>query len=698
MKYERKLCALVLILALLAGCGAGKESPTIASQVQESAAPAETAVVEAPQTTASPVEQTGYGYTAEEQELEEGSFSQLVLVQETPWLVQQQENTLLLRNLEQGTELSVALEASVLGACGTDEGILLCLEENGAYSLRQVDHQGNLSESVVFQADNGYPAGLAVDGSGYRYVLSGQQVIVLSPAGKAVSSLALSDGSVGMRLSTLSGGQVVLTSAGNGSGTAVRLLNTESIGKALTDSQSSFRCFGGYTALLSGGGNLYTMDTETNQMDTLLNWVDSGIDPGTITDCLGVSQDKIWYISSSESGAVLGCLSRVAASELPQREIIRLGLGASVNSALASRITALAVAYNNAQESRCVHLVDYSLYEDGDQRLQEDAEDLDVLVGDSCLMDGVSLMDLEALYDQEVGTATILSGVQNATESDRLPVSFYIETLAGRSDLVGEQQGWTPQEFSDILAQHTDLAVLKMCNSYDTLNQLLRGYIGTVPGIAPLLEACSRIPVDDQELYQLEANNSTDDALKCVEDGTLLLAQAELTDFMDFRELSAQVGQQLVYKGYPSESGNGTTLKFTAFLGISQSSVQIEGAWELIKKVLADSGEFLGEQGLGFPILQDDFMELAQSATQKITYQDENGDTVEQDPTIWVNGVAQSVSPFTQEEIQELLSWLDVASGSYDPQGHGWLTAGADALKQVIENGTNPTDAAEAIE
>lgn len=75
-----------------------------------------------------------------------------------------------------------------------------------------------------------------------------------------------------------------------------------------------FLSYGGYQALLSGGGNLYAMDPETNQMEVLLNWVDSGVDPGILADCIGGSQERIWYLTSSEAGMVLGVLQRTAAA------------------------------------------------------------------------------------------------------------------------------------------------------------------------------------------------------------------------------------------------------------------------------------------------------------------------------------------------------------------------------------------------
>lgn len=696
----RRGCALATTLCmLLTGCSLGSGDSSTETSTETAAASATAPAVEAPQTTASPVEQTGYGYVAEEaQEIDGAILEKLVLLGEKPWLVTQQESGgMTLRNLETGEQVQPELSGTILAACGYDTGVWCCVEQDGSISLRQYDSNGPNTSTVELSLDDAYPSDLAVDGNGYFYVLSSDRVLVYSGNGKNVSSLTLPTGSVGMRLASLSDGQVVLTSSESGKGNAVRLLTTESIGKNLTDASSPFLSYSGYGALLSGGGNLYVMDTENNQMETLLNWVDSGVDSSILADCIAGSPDTIWYVTSNETGMKLGSIRRVEASALSQRETVTVGVSGSLDAALTGRITAMAAQYNQSQQEKSIHLVDYSLYADGDQRLSQDAGDLDLVVGAEEVMDAADLMDLTELYDDQVGADTLLAGVQNATAADRLPLSFLIETLYGSNTLVGDSEGWTPQEFADAVSAHTDVAVLKMCNSYDALSVLLQGCAGSTEGIAPLLEACSAIPVEDQALYALAANSSTDDEAVCVKNGTLLLGQAELKDFMDLRQLSAQVGDSLVYKGYPAESGNGTMLKFTAYLGISKGSQHAQAAWDFLKQIVMDSSDFLGAQGLGFPVLEQDFMTMAESAAKKVTFQNDSGETVEQDPTIWVDGTAMSVSPFTETEIQDLLTWINGGSGAYGCS-QTRLETGNQALKDVIENGTDAAKAAKEIQ
>ena len=443
----RRGCALATTLCmLLTGCSLGSGDSSTETSTETAAASATAPAVEAPQTTASPVEQTGYGYVAEEaQEIDGAILEKLVLLGEKPWLVTQQENGgMTLRNLETGEQAQPELSGTILAACGYDTGVWCCVEQDGSISLRQYDSNGLNTSTVELSLDDAYPSDLAVDGNGYFYVLSSDRVLVYSGNGKNVSSLTLPTGSVGMRLASLSDGQVVLTSSESGKGNAVRLLTTESIGKNLTDASSPFLSYSGYGALLSGGGNLYVMDTENNQMETLLNWVDSGVDSSILADCIAGSPDTIWYVTSDETGMKLGSLRRVEASALSQRETVTVGVSGSLDAALTGRITAMAAQYNQSQQEKSIHLVDYSLYADGDQRLSQDAGDLDLVVGTEEVMDAADLMDLTELYDDQVGADTLLAGVQNATAADRLPLSFLIETLYGSDTLVGDSEGSDP--------------------------------------------------------------------------------------------------------------------------------------------------------------------------------------------------------------------------------------------------------------
>ena len=141
MKHQY-LCrglALALSLSLLAACGMpGAESGQESGPAETAAAPTAGAQVEAPQTTASPVEQTGYGYVAgEETNLGSPSFQRLVRKGDGVLLLMQGENgTVTLEDPDSGEAHDVSgLPGTLFGAsagsgtlwCGTQEGSTVTL-------------------------------------------------------------------------------------------------------------------------------------------------------------------------------------------------------------------------------------------------------------------------------------------------------------------------------------------------------------------------------------------------------------------------------------------------------------------------------------------------------------------------------------------------------------------------------------------
>ena len=120
LKFRRGCALATTLCMLLTGCslGAGSSEEKAASSV---AAPSNAPAVEAPQTTASPVEQTGFGYEASGamQVIDGAIFEKLVLLGGSPWLVTQQEDGgLSLENLDSGSSVQPEMNGTVLAACG----------------------------------------------------------------------------------------------------------------------------------------------------------------------------------------------------------------------------------------------------------------------------------------------------------------------------------------------------------------------------------------------------------------------------------------------------------------------------------------------------------------------------------------------------------------------------------------------------
>jgi hypothetical protein len=688
MKITGKSRLLGLFLALgllLSACGEAAQSAAEPSPSKTPAAAQTTGAV-VPQTTASPQEQTGYGYEIAygDLALSDGQAAGLFALDGQVYLdVLTDSGSHRACTLDGQTWLDLP-EADVLALAPAGDTLWYCLET--ADGLEAVS-----SEKQVALENTGsiYPLGMAVGGDGNFYFLLGSSVQIYSASGKLLSDLPLAQGQVPVSIRTLGNGEILLNTwkvSENGvQGGSVALVNTESIGASLTDTATAYSVYGGWdsTALLSGGGNLYTLDTETGDMESLLGWIDCDVDPSAITAVCALDGTEIQVLTTTQTETQRVSLTQVPASELEEKTTITLGL-VSLSQGLRDQLTAATVAFNRENSDFRVRLVDYSLYQDGEAMLAQDLGTLDLVVAPWADLDQAQLLDLRTLFDQELGEDTLIQGLSQVLDQENgtvLPLYFTLQTLVGTQAQLGAEPGWTPAEFAAAVLADPDRAVLQYCNAYDTLDALLAA---DPADYASLLTAAAALPVEDQDLYALAGNQDT--AAACLADGTLLLETAEISSLLDLKTLVAQVGQDLVCKGYPTETGNGTLLEIPVGLGISAASEHREEAWELLKKLVADMGDYLRQETLGFPIRQEDFDQMAQETMTGL-----EGDTL----VLWVDGEPVEADAFTQDQVEEFLQLIADNSGLAQT---GKSASARAALRQVLESGTDPAEAAKSIQ
>lgn len=708
MKSKRMtgLLALTLTLSLLLGACGDKTQSSIPDSAFGTQAPQTTAAAaQVPQTTASPAEQTGFGYEMTLETLGlDVQVTGLIPLGDTIYVTAWRDmDTMELYTLA-GERIDLPEAEGGIRAIAWDSEKFWLL--TGAGAMVPVNPDGTQAgDPVTLEGAGDFDdEKAAVDGDGNFYLLSGANILVYNAAGKQLSELPYQG--IILDLARMAGGQVLInrrTDSGYYESEAkslISLVNTESIGASLTDS-GAYRVYPGWEgkALLSGGGNLYTLDPETGEMETLLGWVDSGVDPGTITALGALGPERIETViwpQGEETQRVT--LTQVPASELKEKTVITVGLGDlgvmdmidSQDTELRDAITAQAVAFNRESADCRIRLVDYSIYEDGDARLQEDLQDLDLVITREAALEGMT--DLSALFDEELNLDAMVSGVPEVLEAEgmtSLPLYFTVKTLVGTKTTLGEGEGWTPAEFLETVKSHPDTAVLQFCNAYDTLDALLAAAGGAVEDYGSLLEAASLVPVDDGAIYDL-AGNGAGSAYGYLKAGSLLMLETELCQFTDLLTLRASVGEDLVLKGYPTDRGNGAALELPLRLAIPAESQHKDEAWAFLKEVLTGSGEILSQMGVGFPVLETDFAALGQEAMDSVTYENASGNQV---TTVWVDGEAVEAEPLTQADIDGFREYCAGSSGT--AAGSDSLRDSArSALRRVLEEGAEPQSAA----
>lgn len=713
MKQQMRLRLLGLVMALgllLSACGEPADVTTTPDSGAAPQTPQETAAV-VPQTTASPQEQTGFAYEAQWQELSlpDAYPERLFFVGDSLMLEASTDSgrrTVYLP--ETGAEVAAeGLPGNVLAIAPGADCLWYCVETGDGLSVCSVPAEGgSVRETISLGGSGGFfPYTMAVDGDGVFYLMNADTVCVYSAAGKKVSDFALGS-ERGMGLTRLSGGQVVLsTQTLQDDGTyygSVALLNSESIGSSITEKSSTYRVYAGWDglALLNDGGGLYTLDTEANTIEAVLDWIDTDVNPEELVSVAARDRETVYLISSTQTGIRLGTVKQVPAGE--QRETV-INLGFYVwHPEEVSAISALAVNFNQSQSDFRVHLVNYNNYSDGQERLLADAGDLDLVLTSQTGLEGMELADLTAFFDDQVGESTLLPWVYRGLTAQgavtAMPQYFTVSTLVGKKSLLGETEGWTPKELAETAAAHPEAALLQYCNAYDALQTLLEPAGTYVTDFASVLEAAGTLPVAEDAIYELPANLQSS-ALPGVADGTLLLEPMEISGFDTLLGLYAALGEELVLKGYPADSGNGCILRGSPLdcLAIPAASRHQQEAWSFLKAILTDETMVQLQRSMGFPVLEAAFEQTAQEAMEGLRYADESGNAVVTGGQVTLDGKTYEVEPLTQAQLEKFRAYLEGACGFGDDSGMGLVQQARDALKRVLEEGVSPEDAAKDI-
>ncbi len=96
---------------------------------------------------------------------------------------------------------------------------------------------------------------------------------------------------------------------------------------------------------------------------------------------------------------------------------------------------------------------------------------------------------------------------------------------------------------------------------------------------------------------------------------------------------------------------------------MSSKSKNKDGVWQFLRYFLTE--EYQEKDNYGWPLSLKQAELMAQKAQKKPTYEDENGNQVEYDETYNINGVDIVIEPMTQEEVEEVLGFMQSVDQLY---------------------------------
>lgn len=440
--------------------------------------------------------------------------------------------------------------------------------------LRKLDpNTGKQMNSCVIENEDG----LEFMGS-CLMILSGGQVLCTSS--DRLTAVSLTDGKT-EKTSEYGGKINKLISLGGDTAAVWGIRNGESLvtqfdketlefGQSISLPDDADDVYGGnaeYICFYSRGLNLYGISRDSGMSRKIMSWTESEINRYKITSDVLFSDngtislvydDSILTLDRTE---YLGDSYIKIASDNPSYALQELVSNFNRSSTLKFVIT------DNAEEADIIELTGASF-----RKMARNGQ-------------------LEDLYkyideDRELSREDFFGSVLKAAEINGglycTAAGFAIETAVGNSAQVGDDCGWTYEEFTDCLNAHPGMEAFDAFATYDELkSQMMKVEGYDRPEIGSLAERCKGRGWNSDE-------DNTD--LRLI-NGRQLLLRTTLYNFEDAVREGYQFGEdaQIAYKGYPCSSGSGSLFEIYSIndggnFAISSASTKKEEAWQFVRQ------------------------------------------------------------------------------------------------------------------
>ena len=382
-----------------------------------------------------------------------------------------------------------------------------------------------------------------------------------------------------------------------------------------------------------------------------------------------------------------GIFEYVRPEDIPDKAVVILA-GLTVNADIKKRV----IHYNRENSQYRVVVKEYESSEKlnldivsghmPDILMAEGLPNGDALPLESYIKKGL-IADVGALIekDEELSGQEFMGNVFDAYSVDGklmyVVPSFTISTMAVRTSLVGDGNGWSMEKMAEVLEGMGPNAQLLNGLNRDTFLEKVMRYRGNdfidretgkcafdsqefidIMEFAYALPEERRFAGETEEAYQLQY----------LRNRTLLLELPVSTFSPDvderlFFRLNGYLGGDYVFAGFPAAStesagdGKGAIISGENLMALSARSENEAGAWDFARYYLTE--EYQKSLEIGLPVRKALFEEWAREETRRSYYMDENGERVEYDLTIYRNGEEIVVPPLDQEQLEELIAYVE---------------------------------------
>lgn len=574
---------------------------------------------------------------------------------------------------------------------------LVCWNEAGE-KLWSTDMMEGIPEEDYFYANN-----ILIDKDGILWVNGGQYLKAFNTQGKQIKQAKLEEEASGSLFMDRDGNIFVRTWNEDYTKQFRQDVdkNTLALG-AKEDFPQNIYSYGisqegtVYDFILSDSTSIYGYNYGDAQPVELMDTVDSDMYSGNLSNVRLINDTQFiaLYHDPMDWSACIGLFTKVPPEEVKDKIAIVLAC-MYTDYDMRKRV----VDFNKTNETYRIQIKDYQSYSTPEDYLAGYTQmNNDIIAGnipdimivdsqmpiDSYIAKGL-IADLNPLLenDPELNREDYLENILDTFSMDgKLYVmvpSFQVSTIVGKTSIVGERDGWTMQEFKEVMAAQPEgtnsfSETTKEGMLYTALMMTKDEYIDAdtgacyfdSQGFVELLEFVNEFPTEiDYSTW--EDNNYWLEMQSAYRENRTILLNRHFSTYHDFNRVEkGEFGEDITIVGFPTESRNGNAIIPSLQLALSAKSGSQEGAWEFIRYYLTD--EYQENLDYQFPVKKTALEKLEQEAMERPYWEDEEGNKEYYDDTYWINDVEVIIDPMTAEEAAEFTEFLSSLTlvGAYD--------------------------------
>lgn len=449
----------------------------------------------------------------------------------------------------------------------------------------------------------------------------------------------------------------------------------------------------GYDLFLVGGRGIYGYNLGDTEMKQLMDYIDSDLTSSFIYSVAAVSERELYGLMNDD---VTGEATLVKFTKVDPKDVVDKTVLTLACNGLNWEVRRHVIDFNKNNGTYRIKIMDYSEYNtDEDYSAGITKLNTDIASGkvpDILLLDNrlpvnsyVSKGLFEDLYpfmeaDEEIKKEDFFPNILAALEVNgklyRMVPNYTICTAAGKTSLVGTEQGWTIEDLNRVMESMPEGAVpfTEMTKSMAINNsiqfagdQFINWETGECnfksEGFISLLEFAKQFPDELGDDFFTDAYWQQYDSMWRNDKVLLNILYFDSFSTYNFQK-KGTFGEDITMIGFPSENKKGSAIMPNLELVMSAKSQNKDGVWEFMRYFITD--EYQNKVEYGWPLSMKPLDALAEKEMKNPTYEDENGNLVEYERTYTVGGIEVPIKPMTEAEKEEVLAFIKSVDQLYN--------------------------------